>query len=210
VLDRFGQIEPKILFCADGYRYAGREHDSLARVAEIAGAAPYAAQGRGRAAPSSEARYRRHSEGRVARGVAEAPSGRHDSLRATAVRSPALHPLHVWDHRETQMHRAQRRRRAAERPEDVQAAVRRAARRSLLLLHHHELGGVESPVRRPRCRGERDALRRLAVRARRRHPLRLRGQGAIHALRHLSESTSMRSRSAPSCRRSRTTSRRCG
>ncbi len=36
VLDRFGQIEPKILFCADGYRYAGREHDCLARVAEIA------------------------------------------------------------------------------------------------------------------------------------------------------------------------------
>jgi acetoacetyl-CoA synthetase len=36
VLDRFGQVEPKILFCADGYRYAGREHDSLARVAEIA------------------------------------------------------------------------------------------------------------------------------------------------------------------------------
>ena len=36
VLDRFGQIEPKILFCADGYRYAGREHDTLARLAEIA------------------------------------------------------------------------------------------------------------------------------------------------------------------------------
>ncbi|MBI2752040.1 MAG: acetoacetate--CoA ligase [Betaproteobacteria bacterium] len=36
VLERFGQIEPKILFCADGYRYAGREHDSLARIAEIA------------------------------------------------------------------------------------------------------------------------------------------------------------------------------
>jgi len=40
VLDRFGQIEPKVLFCADGYRYAGREHDSLARVAEIAGRLP--------------------------------------------------------------------------------------------------------------------------------------------------------------------------
>jgi len=40
VLDRFGQIEPKILFCADGYRYAGREHDSLGRVAEIAGRLP--------------------------------------------------------------------------------------------------------------------------------------------------------------------------
>jgi acetoacetyl-CoA synthetase len=36
VLDRFGQIEPRILFCADGYRYSGREIDSLARVREIA------------------------------------------------------------------------------------------------------------------------------------------------------------------------------
>src|SRR5487761_2123278 len=32
VLDRFGQIEPKVLVCADGYRYAGKELDSLARV----------------------------------------------------------------------------------------------------------------------------------------------------------------------------------
>ncbi len=36
VLDRFGQIEPKVLFCADGYRYGGREYGSLERVAEIA------------------------------------------------------------------------------------------------------------------------------------------------------------------------------
>ncbi len=36
VLDRFGQIEPKVLFCADGYLYNGREHDSLERVASIA------------------------------------------------------------------------------------------------------------------------------------------------------------------------------
>ncbi|HET6796406.1 MAG TPA: acetoacetate--CoA ligase [Gemmatimonadales bacterium] len=35
VLDRFGQIEPKILFCADGYRYAGKEIDSLQRVREV-------------------------------------------------------------------------------------------------------------------------------------------------------------------------------
>jgi acetoacetyl-CoA synthetase len=35
VLDRFGQIEPKVLFCADGYRYNGEEHDSLERVAQI-------------------------------------------------------------------------------------------------------------------------------------------------------------------------------
>jgi acetoacetyl-CoA synthetase len=36
VLERFGQIEPKVLFCADGYRYNGQAHDSLERVREIA------------------------------------------------------------------------------------------------------------------------------------------------------------------------------
>ena len=35
VLDRFGQIEPKVLFTADGYFYGGRTYDSLARVAEF-------------------------------------------------------------------------------------------------------------------------------------------------------------------------------
>ena len=40
VLDRFGQIEPKILFCADGYYYNGKAHDSLIRVAECAANLP--------------------------------------------------------------------------------------------------------------------------------------------------------------------------
>ncbi len=40
VLDRFGQIEPKILFVADGYRYGGRDYDVLERVAEIAAGLP--------------------------------------------------------------------------------------------------------------------------------------------------------------------------
>jgi acetoacetyl-CoA synthetase len=35
VLDRFGQIRPRVLFCADGYLYAGKEIDSLARVREV-------------------------------------------------------------------------------------------------------------------------------------------------------------------------------
>jgi acetoacetyl-CoA synthetase len=35
VLDRFGQIRPRVLFCADGYRYAEKEIDSLARVREV-------------------------------------------------------------------------------------------------------------------------------------------------------------------------------
>ena len=35
VLDRFGQIEPKVLFSADGYHYSGKTFDSLSRVQGI-------------------------------------------------------------------------------------------------------------------------------------------------------------------------------
>ncbi|MBI3897303.1 MAG: acetoacetate--CoA ligase [Gammaproteobacteria bacterium] len=35
VLDRFGQVEPKVLISADGYHYNGKTHDCLARLAEI-------------------------------------------------------------------------------------------------------------------------------------------------------------------------------
>jgi acetoacetyl-CoA synthetase len=36
VIDRFGQIEPKVLFVADGYLYNGKQHDVLERVRSIA------------------------------------------------------------------------------------------------------------------------------------------------------------------------------
>jgi acetoacetyl-CoA synthetase len=35
VLDRFGQIEPKILFCADGYLYGGKEFDSQEKTSRV-------------------------------------------------------------------------------------------------------------------------------------------------------------------------------
>jgi acetoacetyl-CoA synthetase len=35
VLDRFGQIEPKVLFCVDGYYYSGKSHDTLVRIADV-------------------------------------------------------------------------------------------------------------------------------------------------------------------------------
>jgi len=40
VLDRFRQIEPKVMFTVDGYRYGGRDFDRRAVVAEIAAALP--------------------------------------------------------------------------------------------------------------------------------------------------------------------------
>jgi acetoacetyl-CoA synthetase len=44
VVDRFGQIEPKVLVVADGYRYAGKSIDSLARVRELLPALPSVAR----------------------------------------------------------------------------------------------------------------------------------------------------------------------
>ncbi len=35
VVDRFGQIEPRLLFATDAYLYAGKEHDTTDRLAEI-------------------------------------------------------------------------------------------------------------------------------------------------------------------------------
>jgi acetoacetyl-CoA synthetase len=39
ILDRFGQIAPRVLISADGYYYAGRQHDSVSKLAEGTGVA---------------------------------------------------------------------------------------------------------------------------------------------------------------------------
>ena len=36
VMDRFGQVEPKVLFAADGYYYNGKSYDSLAKIRQLA------------------------------------------------------------------------------------------------------------------------------------------------------------------------------
>lgn len=40
VMDRFGQIEPKVLFCADAYRYNGKVFSSVDTATRLAGAMP--------------------------------------------------------------------------------------------------------------------------------------------------------------------------
>ncbi len=40
VLDRFGQIEPKVMFCTDGYWYNGKRHDVREKTAAIAAQLP--------------------------------------------------------------------------------------------------------------------------------------------------------------------------
>jgi acetoacetyl-CoA synthetase len=44
VLERFGQIAPKVLFTADGYFYAGKKLDSLAPIAEVLAKLPTVSQ----------------------------------------------------------------------------------------------------------------------------------------------------------------------
>ncbi len=40
IVDRFGQIEPKVLFCADAYAYGGKRFDCLAKVRDVLAAIP--------------------------------------------------------------------------------------------------------------------------------------------------------------------------
>jgi len=40
IVDRFGQIEPRVLVSADGYFYGGRTHDSLGKLADVLRALP--------------------------------------------------------------------------------------------------------------------------------------------------------------------------
>ena len=40
VLDRFGQIQPRVIVAADGYFYGGKAHDSLSRLADVVRALP--------------------------------------------------------------------------------------------------------------------------------------------------------------------------
>jgi acetoacetyl-CoA synthetase len=44
VLDRFGQVEPKVLFAVDGYFYNGKTHDCLAKLREIVAQLPTVAR----------------------------------------------------------------------------------------------------------------------------------------------------------------------
>jgi acetoacetyl-CoA synthetase len=96
VLDRFGQIAPRVLVVADGYRYAGKEIDTLPRVREIVQAlptveqvvvVPHFARGFAGAEARTDGVPRAVSwRAFVARGAGAAPS---------YVRLPFDHPLYI-------------------------------------------------------------------------------------------------------------------
>ena len=112
VLDRFGQIAPKVLVAADGYFYSGRAHDSLERAGgdSRADCRRWSTRSSCRtcATRPTSARSVAASSGRQPRAALTCRSRR--PLRGLAVQPPALHPLLVRHDRRAQVHRARRRR----------------------------------------------------------------------------------------------------
>ena len=78
VIDRFAQIEPKVLFAVDGYRYGGKDFDRRETIAELQAAMPSLRAHRRPPLPRPRSGPRRAARrdalGRAARYAARAPS----------------------------------------------------------------------------------------------------------------------------------------
>ncbi len=144
VLDRFGQIRPKLLVCADGYRYAGKLVDSLARVREV----------RSRIPEIEHVVVVPYLAARPDLGTLPGALGWADLLdshrgpespevRPPAVRSSALHHVLLRHHRASEVHGARGGRHAAAAPEGARAPHRPVPGRPALLFHHLRLDDVE-------------------------------------------------------------------
>ena len=187
VVDRFAQIEPKVLFCVDGYRYNGRDFDRRDVVAgllaemptvEHAIVVPYLD-------PEPDLGPLRDAvlwDDALGSGPAEELD-----LRAGAVRPPALGPLLVRDHRPAEGDRPGTRRDPARAAQIAQPPRRRAGGRPHLLVHHHGLDDVELPRRRPAHRRLDRPLRRQPGSPRHGRALGPRGGRRGHLLRHVGQ-----------------------
>ena len=89
VIDRFGQIDPVVLFAADGYTYGGRSFDCLPRLVEICAALPTRAQGGRHGEPARRARPTRGA----GRGLLRRARGRREpACSSTRARRSTIPP----------------------------------------------------------------------------------------------------------------------
>ena len=169
VLDRFGQIRPKVLFCGRRVPLRGQGMiDCVARVGEVLRAGCRRRAGGGGALP----RRRRAAPDAMPRTPSDGSTLARAGRRGAAARferlpfdHPALHPLLLGHDRAAQVHRARRRRHAAAAPQGARAAHRSHPRRPDLLLHHLRLDDVELDGDQPGGRRHGGALRRRPARA---------------------------------------------
>ena len=153
VIDRFAQIEPKLLLCVDGYRYNGRDFDRTETVAGLLAelptvertiVLPYLAPEPELGALRDPITWARAARLRRSGG---------DRVRAGRVRPPALGPLLLRHHRAAEGDRPGPRRDPARAGEEARPAPRRAGRRPRVLVHDDRLDDVELPRRRAAHRG---------------------------------------------------------
>src|SRR4029450_11903510 len=146
VVDRFAQIEPKVLVAVDGYRYGGAWHDRRDALAEIRRRLPTLEAtvlvGNGATAANDTVTWDRLPGGRARAGPA---------LGAGGLRPSAVGPVLLGHHRAAQGDRPRARR---DRPGAAQvdlSAPGPGPDRPLLLVHHHPLGEVGPPGLRASC-----------------------------------------------------------
>ena len=146
VVDRFEQIEPKVLIAIEGYRYGGRDFDRSDRVRGDRARPCRRSSRRSRCRPDWDDRF------------AE-PAALNSS---SALRPSALGAVLVWHDRPAEGDRPGSGRDPAGAPEEGEPALEPRARGPLLLVHHDRLDDVELPGRRAAGRLGDRALRRSA------------------------------------------------
>ena len=157
VVDRFAQIEPKVLLCVDGYRYGGKDYDRRELIEKRPGRDALARA-------HGDARLPRPGQERLGRGV---PGDRRGArVRPRAVRPPAVGPLLVGHHRPAEGDRALAGRDPARAPQEAPPPPRRPGRRPPVLVHDDGLDDVELPAS-VRCSPTRRSCSTTATRARR-------------------------------------------
>ena len=153
VLDRFGQIKPKVLFTANGYSFKGKSIDCLARIRQILQQLPSIE--RVVVVPYTEPApdIRDGSQCRHLRCVYRGASRRDYRLCTTALRSSPLHHVLLGHHGAAQMHGAECRRDSAAPDEGTGAAHRPHAGGYDFLFHHLRVDDVELADLFPGYRG---------------------------------------------------------
>ena len=159
VIDRFAQIEPKVLIACDGYGYNGKEYSRAQMLDDVLTALP---------GPPAVVMVNLLGEPgapgprRAAWDDFGAAEGDHHEPEFEEV--PFAHPLWVvlllGHHRAAQADHARARRRRPRAPQGALVPPGPASRRRLHLVHHDRLDDVELPGRRPAGRGHDRALRR--------------------------------------------------